>query len=67
MFKKKGNGVYRSRLVALGYAQIAGIDHQDNFAPVVHETTFRLVMFLMLLKDWVAEIVGVETAFFMGS
>ena len=53
--------------MALGYAQIAGIDHQDNFAPVVHETTFRLVMFLMLLKDWVAEIVGVETAFFMGS
>ena len=52
--------------MALGYAQIAGVDHQDNFAPVIHETTFRLVMVLMLLKDWVAEIVDVETAFLCG-
>ena len=66
VFKKKGNGVYQARLYALGYAQITGVDHQDNFAPVLHETTFHLVMVLMLLKDWVSEIVDVETAFLCG-
>ena len=66
VFKKKGNGVYRARLCALGYAQIAGVDRQDNFAPVIHETTFRLVMVYTLLKNWIAEIVDIETAFLYG-
>ena len=39
VFKKKRNGLYRARLVCLGYTQIAGLDHQDNFSPVVNETT----------------------------
>ena len=42
-FKKKRNGIYRARLVALGYAQIPGVDHKDNFAPVVSEIAFRTI------------------------
>ena len=66
VFKKKRNGVYRARLVCLGYTQIAGLDHQDNFSPVVNETTFRIVLVLMLLNGWHSEIVDIETAFLYG-
>ena len=31
VFKKKRNGVYRARLVGLGYSQIPGVDHKDFF------------------------------------
>ena len=41
VFKKKRNGVYRARLVGLGYFQIPGIDHKDIFSPVVTDKTFR--------------------------
>ena len=66
VFKKKKNGVFRARLVALGYNQIPGVDHQDNFAPVVTETTFRLVMIFSMLNDCACEIVDIETAFLYG-
>ena len=49
VFKKKRNGVYRARLVGLGYSQIAGVDHKDNFSPVVTDTTFRCVLVIALI------------------
>ena len=66
VFKVKKNGVFRARLVALGYSQIAGIDHQDNYAPVIVDVTFKIIMVLALLNKWVCEIVDVETAFLYG-
>ena len=30
VFKKKRNGVYRARLVGLGYSQIPGVDNKDE-------------------------------------
>ena len=66
MFKVKGNNVYRARLVALGYSQIPGLDHEDNFSPVVTEVTFRVALVMMLMNDWSSEIVDVETAFLYG-
>ena len=44
VFKIKRNGVYRARLVALGYSQIPGVDFTDNFSPVVNDTTLRIVL-----------------------
>ena len=66
VFKKKGNEVYRARLCAIGYTQIPGIDHGYAFAPVVGETTFRLVLVIGLFNGWIMEIVDVETAFLYG-
>jgi transposase InsO family protein len=66
VFKKKRNGVYRARLVALGYSQIPGVDYTENFAPVVNDITFRILLVAMLMYDWNAEIIDVETAFLEG-
>ena len=64
--EEKNDGRHRARLWAIGYSQIAGVDYQDNFAPVVNDVTFRLVMTLMLSNNWEADIVDVETAFLYG-
>ena len=40
VFKKKKNGVYRARIVAKGYDQVAGVDFLYNFAPVLHDVSF---------------------------
>ena len=58
--------MYHARLVGLGYSQVPGIDHKDNFSPVVSEITFRIVMILALLNNWDMEIVDVVTAFLYG-
>eukprot|EP00733_Pompholyxophrys_punicea_P000165 Pompholyxophrys_punicea_v1_NODE_28_length_5163_cov_5.731206.p2 type:complete len:441 gc:universal NODE_28_length_5163_cov_5.731206:1806-3128(+) len=64
VFKKKDNGVFRARLVALGYNQIPGVDFTDRFSPVVHDMTWRVLLsvFQGQDKDWVAEQNDVETA-----
>ena len=64
---EKKNGVYRARLVALGYHQIPVIYHEDNFEPVVNETIFRIILILMINENLKAEIVEIETAFLYGN
>jgi len=66
VFKKKKNGVYRARLVALGYNQVAGVDYTASFAPVVHDATYRIVLVLWMLKNWTSTVLDVETAFLYG-
>jgi copper chaperone CopZ len=66
VFKKKKNGIYRTRLVALGYSQIPGVDFFDNFAPVVNDVTLRIIVVMMIVNKWHAEIIDVETAFLYG-
>ncbi|MFN7263265.1 MAG: reverse transcriptase domain-containing protein [Cyanobacteriota bacterium] len=66
VFKKKKNGVYRSRLVAKGYDQIAGVDFQYNFAPVTSEVTLRILLVMWIVLDLFAEVADVQTAFLHG-
>ena len=66
VFKKKKNGVFRARLCAIGYSQIAGVDHEYAFAPVICETTYRIILVVALYYGWIMEIVDVETAFLYG-
>ena len=43
-----------------------GVDHEYNFAPVVTETTFRVILVMALCHNWQMKIVDVETAFLYG-
>ena len=66
VFKKKRNGVYRARLVALGYSQIPGVDFTENFSPVVDDITFRLALVYAHVFNLEIELIDVETAFLYG-
>ena len=66
VMKIKRDGIYRSRLCGLGYSQIPGIDYQDHYAPVTNDTTFRIMLTIMLKKNLEFKIIDVETAFLYG-
>ena len=67
VFKAKRFGKYRTRLCALGYTQIGGEDFTDNFAPVIRDETFWMVLGLAELKKWEKYVIDVETAFLYGN
>jgi Reverse transcriptase (RNA-dependent DNA polymerase) len=60
------NGVFRARLVALGYSQIPGIDFSENYSPVVDDLSFRLILLLIAKLKLKAWSLDVETAFLHG-
>ena len=66
VFKIKRDGTYRTRLVALGYSQIQVVDYTDNFAPVVHDVTFRIALERMMVEKLDSLVMDVETAFLYG-
>jgi hypothetical protein len=66
VYKKKDNGTYRARTVAKGYDQVPGKDFQENHAPVVNDTTFRITLILKILLELESEQFDVETAFLYG-
>ena len=66
VFKRKRDGRYRARLCGLGYTQVAGIDFTANFAPVVNDVTFRILLVCKMMKNWDAEVIDIETAFLHG-
>jgi Reverse transcriptase (RNA-dependent DNA polymerase) len=66
VFKEKRDGVFRARLVALGYSQIPGIDFTGNYSPVVNDSSFRILILLIAklgLKVWSLDV---ETVFLNG-
>jgi hypothetical protein len=66
ILKIKRNGIFRARLVACGYSQIAGVDFTKNYAPVTNDITLRILMVAMIVWKLDAKIVDVETAFLHG-
>ena len=66
VFKKKKNGIYWARLVALGYSQVPGVDFTENYALVINDITMRVIVVLMLSNEWYGEIIDMETAFLYG-
>ena len=66
VYKQKDNGIYRARLVALGYSQRPGINFTDHYAPVVNDTTTRVLLLVSLLDGYTTEQTDIETAFLYG-
>ena len=66
VFRVKRNGVFRASLVALGYSQIPGVNFTDNFTPMINEVTFRIVLVMMMVNKWEADIIDIVTAFLYG-
>jgi hypothetical protein len=66
VFKEKKNGVYRARLVGLGYSQIPGVDFTENYAAVANDITFRILLVIYLLYNYDSKVIDVETAFLYG-
>jgi len=67
LFKEKRNGVFRARLVACGYSQVAGIDFSENFAPVVNDITYRILLIILIVLRLEGKLIDVETAFLYGN
>lgn len=67
--KYKANGEverYKARLVAKGYNQIAGLDYQKTFSPVVKVVTVRVVITLAAANRWNLYQMDVYNAFLQG-
>ena len=66
--KKKPNGTKRARLVARGYEQEDGQHYKsdETAAPVVNDMTIRIVLILMIMAKFCAELVDVRGAFLLG-
>lgn len=67
--KKKANGTYRARMNAHGYEQIDGVvnyDKNSKAAPVANEIVIRMMMVLIVMASWWAELWDVQGAFLTG-
>ena len=49
VFKVKTNGRHGAQLCTISYIQVAGVDFQDNFAPVVNDVVFWIGIVLMMI------------------
>jgi hypothetical protein len=63
--KKKANGVHRARLNTRGYEQVDGehYDEDSKFTPVVSDATIHIVLILLIMAGWYAELIDVKGAF----
>jgi hypothetical protein len=66
--KEKASGTFRARLNARGYEQVPGKHYDPNsiVAPVTSDVTFRIVLTLLVLAKWYAELIDVKGAFLHG-
>lgn len=63
IFKRKDNGRYKARLVAMGYSQIPGLDFNQTYAPVVSKQSLRTLFALASMEKWNIFQMDVKTAF----
>jgi Reverse transcriptase (RNA-dependent DNA polymerase) len=66
VFSIKDDGRFRARTVAKGYSQIPGEDFQENFAPVINDTTLHIILVLKTMMNLKMGQFDIETAFLYG-
>ena len=66
IFRVKNDGRHHAQLCAISSTQVAGVDFQDNFDPVINDVAFRIAIVMMLANRRDANIIDVETAFLYG-
>ena len=67
--KKKANGTFHAHVNAHGFEQIDG-EHYDSTskaAPVVNEITIVMVLIMIVMAGWWAELLDVKSAFLHGT
>ena len=67
--KRKSDGTidrYKARLVAKGYAQKAGVDYGETFAPVAKFSAIRALLSMAAHYDFEIQQMDVKTAFLNG-
>lgn len=67
--KKNSDGSferYKARLVCDGRSQVAGVDCDETFSPVVKPATIRTVLTIALSKSWSIHQLDVQNAFLHG-
>ena len=66
--KKKANGTKRARLNARGFEQVDGehYNEDDKAAPVVTLSSIMVLLTLIVMLDWAAELCDVNGAFLLG-
>ena len=52
--------------VAKGFNQVAGVDFQETFSPVIRYSTVRLVLSLATMNGWILRQLDVKNAFLHG-
>lgn len=63
----KGDGRFKSRVVAKGFTQVEGIDYQETFSPTLKMSTFRLLLSQSVRLGLTLTHMDVVTAFLNGS
>ena len=52
--------------MACGCSQIPGVDFTDNYSPVIHDATHKILIVLQMILQLESRIVDVETTFLHG-
>nr|CAN72453.1 hypothetical protein VITISV_008931 [Vitis vinifera] len=64
--ERNGTWKHKARLVVKGFAQVAGVDYGDTFAPVARHDTIRLLLALAGQMGWKVYHLDVKSAFLNG-